>query len=115
MIAMIEAEFLSYGGGLVGFSVSGHAGAGAFGRDIVCAAVSSAVMLTANTITDYLFCKADVKDQNGKIMLVLKDPDSAMAIAAKQVIASFHNHMHLLAKDSKGKINVSIREMRPRK
>ena len=112
---MIEAEFLSYGGGLVGFSVSGHAGAGAFGRDIVCAAVSSAVMLTANTITDYLFCKADVKDQNGKIMLVLKDPDSAMAIAAKQVIASFHNHMHLLAKDSKGKINVSIREMRPRK
>ena len=99
----------------MGFSVSGHAGAGAFGRDIVCAAVSSAVMLTANTITDYLFCKADVKDQNGKIMLVLKDPDSAMAIAAKQVIASFHNHMHLLAKDSKGKINVSIREMRPRK
>ena len=112
---MIEAEFLSYGGGLVGFSVSGHAGAGAFGHDIVCAAVSSAVMFTANTITDYLFCKADVKDQNGRIMLVLKDPDSAMAIAAKQVIASFHNHMHLLAKDSKGKINVSIREMRPRK
>ena len=112
---MIEAEFLSYGGGLVGFSVSGHADAGVFGRDIVCSAVSSAVMLTANTITDYLFCKADVKDQGNKIMLVLKDPDSAMAIAAKQVIASFHNHMHLLAKDSKGKINVSIREMRSRK
>ena len=56
-----------------------------------------------------------VKDQGNKIMLVLKDPDSAMAIAAKQVIASFHNHMHLLAKESKGKINVSIREMRSRR
>ena len=112
---MISAEFLSYGGSLVGFSVSGHADAGAFGRDIVCAAVSSAVMLTANTITDYLFCKADVKDQGNRIMLVLKDPDSAMAIAAKQMIASFHNHLHILAKDSKGKINVSVREMRSRR
>ena len=112
---MIEAEFLSYGGGLVGFSVSGHADSGLFGRDIVCAAVSSATMLTANTITDYLYCKADVKDQGNRIMLVLKDPDSAMSIAGKQVIASFHNHLHLLAKDSKGKINVSIREMRTRR
>lgn len=99
----------------MGFSVSGHADAGVFGRDIVCAAVSSAVMLTANTITDYLFCKADVKDQGNRIMLVLKDPDSAMAIAAKQMIASFHNHLHILAEDSKGKINVSVREMRSRR
>ena len=99
----------------MGFSVSGHADAGVFGRDIVCAAVSSAVMLTANTITDYLYCKADVKDQGNRILLVIKDPDSAMSIAAKQVIASFHNHLHELAKESKGKIKVSVREMRSRK
>ena len=72
-------------------------------------------MLTANTITDYLYAKADVKDQGNRIMLVLKDPDSAMSIAAKQVIASFHNHLYLLAKDSKGKINVSVKEMKSRR
>ena len=112
---MIEAEFLNYNGALVGFSVSGHADAGVFGRDIVCAAVSSAVMLTANIITDFLYCKADVKDQGNRIMLVLKDPDSAMSIAAKQVVASFFNHMDLLSKDNKGKIRVTIKEVSPRK
>ena len=112
---MIEAEFLTYNGGFVGFSVSGHAGAGVFGKDVVCAAVSSAVMLTANTITDYLYCKADVKDQGNKVLLVLKDPDSAMSIAAKQVVASFHDHIDLLARDNKGKIKVSVREVRSRK
>lgn len=112
---MIEAEFLNYNGALVGFSVSGHADSGVFGRDIVCASVSSAVMLTANTITDYLYCKADVKDQGNRIMLVLKDPDSAMSIAAKQVVASLYNHMDILAKDSKGKIKVTVREVSARK
>ena len=112
---MIESEFLRYDGSFVGFSVSGHAGAGPFGKDMICAAVSSAVMLTANTITDYLYCKADVKDSGNKIMLVIKDPDSAMSIAAKQVVASFHRHMELLAENSKGKINVTVKEVNTRK
>lgn len=112
---MIEAEFLSYSGSLVGFSVSGHADAGVFGRDIVCAAVSSAVMLTANTITDYLYCPADVKDQGNRIMLVLKDPNSAMSIAAKQVVSAFHNHIHQLSDQYKGKIKISVNEVSPKK
>ncbi len=112
---MIDAEFLRYDGSFVGFSVSGHAGSGPFGKDIMCAAVSSAVMLTANTITDFLYCKADVKDTGNRIMLVIKDPDSAMSIAAKQAVASFHNHMELLAQDSKGKINVTVKEVNSRK
>ncbi len=111
---MIEAEFLRYQGGLVGFSVSGHAGAGPFGKDIVCAAVSSALMLTANTITDFLYAPADIKEKGNKIMLVLKDPDSAMAIAAKQIIASFHNHLTLLSEDYKGKIRITVRDMKGR-
>ena len=111
---MIEAEFLRYDGSLVGFSVSGHAGAGAFGRDIVCAAVSSATMLTANTITDFLFAQADVKDKGNKILLVLRDPGSAMSIAAKQTIASFCKHLESLAEDYKGKIRITIRDMKGR-
>lgn len=102
---------MRFNGRLVGFSVSGHAGAGPFGRDIVCAAVSSAVMLTANTITEYLYCKADVKDTGNKIMFVLKDPGSTLAMSAIQVIESFKNHLDTLSEDSKGKIKVNVREM----
>ena len=112
---MIEAEFLRYDGALVGFSVSGHAGAGRFGHDIVCAAVSSAVELTANTITDFLFCKADVKATDNRVMFVLKDPGSAMSISGKQVIASFHNHMRVIAESASGKIRITVKEVKPRK
>ena len=111
---MIKAEFLRYGGALVGFSVSGHAGAGEYGHDIVCSAVSSAVMLTANTITDFLFAGADVKMGNNKVLLVLTDPDSAMSIAAKQVIASFHKHLSILSDDAKGTIQITVKEVKAR-
>lgn len=112
---MVEAEFLNYTGSLVGYSVSGHADSGPFGHDIVCAAVSSAVMMATNTITDYLFCKADVKVTENKVMLVLKDPDSAMAISGKQMVASFYNHMKLMEKDSKGKIHISVKDVTARR
>ena len=112
---MIKAEFLRYSGALVGFSVSGHAGAGEYGHDIVCSAVTSAVMLTANTITDFLYADADVKDNGNQILLVLKNPDSAMSMAAKQVIASFHKHLEIIAEDAKGTIQITIKEVKARK
>ncbi len=112
---MIKAEFLKYDNALIGFSVSGHAGAGEYGHDIVCSAVTSAVMLTANTITDFLYAGADVQVKNNKVLLVLKDPDSAMSIAAKQVIASFHKHLGIIAEDATGKIQITVKEVKARK
>lgn len=111
---MIEAEFLRHQGSLVGFQVSGHANSGPFGKDIVCAAVSSATFLTVNTITDYLYAPADAKDKGNRILLVLRDPDSAMCIAAKQVITAFHDHLKTLSEDYKGKINITVRDMKGR-
>lgn len=37
---------------LVGFRITGHAGYADYGEDVCCASVSSAVMLTANTVTE---------------------------------------------------------------
>lgn len=52
---MIRADFLAETGGLLaGFSVLGHAGLAEAGEDVLCAAVSSAVYLTVNTVTDVL-------------------------------------------------------------
>ena len=112
---MIESEFLKYDNSLIGLSVSGHAGAGSFGHDIICAGVSSAVELTSNTITDFLFCKADVKETGNRVMLVLKDPDSAMSISGKQMIASLYHHMRTIEQDCKGKVRVTVKEVSPRK
>lgn len=58
---MITADFFRDGGRLIGFSVRGHAGFAPEGEDIVCAAVSSAVELTANGITEILGADACVQ------------------------------------------------------
>lgn len=51
---MVKAGFLrSQGGALLGFRLCGHAG-GEAGTDIVCAAVSSAAYLVANTVTEVM-------------------------------------------------------------
>lgn len=112
---MIKAEFLRYGGGYVGFSISGHAGAGEYGHDIVCSAVTSAVMLTVNTITDYLFSEAEAKVGQNKVLFVLKNPEAATSIAARQVIASFKAHLTEIAEDKKGTIQITEKEAKARK
>ena len=59
-------------GELVGFSVSGHAGYADAGEDIVCAAVSSAVQLTANGITEILGLSASVEAEGDTVSLRLQ-------------------------------------------
>ena len=57
---MISVEFFTTESGeLIGFQIRGHAG-GIQGQDIVCAAVSSAAYMTANTITEILHVDASV-------------------------------------------------------
>ena len=57
---MIVAEFFRKNGEITGFKVSGHAGYDMFGKDIVCAGVSSAVMMTANLVTEIFGFEAEV-------------------------------------------------------
>lgn len=56
---MIRAEFYEKQGLLTGFKFSGHSGHAEAGKDVVCAAVSSAVQLTAN-ILDELGMKPEI-------------------------------------------------------
>ena len=50
---MIKAVFAVKGEKFIGFTVKGHSGYAKSGNDIICAGVSSALMLTVNTITDF--------------------------------------------------------------
>jgi len=66
---MIIAEFLTRNGEVTGFKVSGHADYDDLGKDIVCASVSSAVMMTANLITEIFGFNAEVSDVNNVVAL----------------------------------------------
>lgn len=62
---MIQVEFSVHDQAPVGFCINGHAGAGSAGRDIVCAAVSSAAYMAANTLTDVVGAQPDIALADG--------------------------------------------------
>ena len=92
---MIRAEFFSRHGGLVGFCISGHAGSGETGHDIVCAAVSSAAYLTANTITDVIGANAAVCIKGGRMSLQISEHD---IVPCRDLLKGFQIHMVSLSK-----------------
>ena len=101
---MIRAEFFSKAGRLTGFSVSGHAGYADAGEDIVCAAVSSAVQLTANGITEVLGVKARVTAENDTVSLKMDSlpREDAETLFRYVIHGSFAvNRAHNFVKDEK--------------
>lgn len=80
-----------------GFSVKGHCTADAndeLGR-IVCASVSSAAYLVANTITEVIKDEADisVNEKTGEMLLSVSDPSNE----TKVVIRGFKFHIEQLS------------------
>lgn len=90
-----------------GFEVSGHAGYGEAGNDIVCSAVSSAVMLVCNTVTDFFGADADVTVEENRIILRLNSSDKP----SEKLFESFHVHMENIA-EAYRRVKVEIREAR---
>lgn len=98
------------GGSLCGFEVSGHAGYGEEGNDIVCSAVSSAVMLVCNTITDFFHADADVSVGENDIVLRLNNSD----VSSERLLESFLVHAQGISEDYPG-VRVEIRDIGSRK
>ena len=91
---MIEINFFTLAkGALVGFRLSGHSGYAQSGNDIVCAAVSSAGFMTANTITDVIKVSAETEVEDGNLMLRVFSKD---AVACRDILQGFKLHMLLL-------------------
>ncbi len=84
---MIQALFFRKEGELAGFSVSGHAGFANSGKDIVCAAVTSAVELTANGITEIAHEKAAVTVGDNEVRLTVEKitPQSTLLLQAMRL------------------------------
>ena len=74
---MITASFFKENGKFKKFSISGHSGYASHGSDIVCAAVSSMVMLTVNNITNSFSLPADVsvEEESATVVCMLNSED----------------------------------------
>lgn len=105
---MINASFFKDSSGLSGFDINGHSGFGDNGNDIVCAAVSSAVQMAANTITECIGENADVCVSDNLISLRLKDNPS---ILSRTVLDGLKLHLNLISQDYEGSINISVAEV----
>ncbi len=77
---MIKARFFRRGEELIGFSVSGHAGYADSGSDIVCAAVTTAVNMTANGITEIAQIRAAVNVSENEVQLKVEETTSESAL-----------------------------------
>lgn len=102
---MIKAVFYRKNGSFSGFEISGHAGYGRRGRDICCAAVSSAGELVCNTVTDF-FHDASAKARAGDNSLVLTTDGRDKRTEA--VIYSFFTHMGFIAEEFPEGVSISV-------
>ncbi len=73
---MITAEFfVSSDGAVSGFHISGHAGMAEYGEDVLCAFVSSAAYMAANTITDVIRADAQAEACDGHMKVTAAEKD----------------------------------------
>ncbi|MCQ2462010.1 MAG: ribosomal-processing cysteine protease Prp [Clostridia bacterium] len=72
---MTKVRFFSEKGLLTGFEISGHSGYADEGSDIICAGISSAAYMTANTVTEIYRVDADAKVSDGYMCFTCKKTD----------------------------------------
>lgn len=97
---MVRATFFE--GSLKGFEIKGHANAGTYGSDIVCAAVSSAALMAANTVSEILSIDADAQMDEGYLRFTFSSDNAC----AKAIIDGLKLHLTELQKEYPNKIKV---------
>ena len=106
---MIAIALFSSGERLTGFHVTGHSGYAEAGSDIVCAAVSSAAYMTANTVTDILKLSPQLEVQDGEMKLLLKTISDADKAA--DILNGFRLHIEGLREQYPDNLKVTITEV----
>lgn len=105
---MISVCFYCSNGVKTAFKVSGHSGFANSGKDIVCAAVTSAVQLTCNALTEVLKAEARVAVKENEISLSLPQNPSAECY---DFIEALFLHLKLLSEDYEKNIKVIVTEV----
>ncbi len=88
---MINAEFfITRDGELRGFHISGHAMYAEAGQDVICAFVSSAAYMAANTITDIIHADATAEADDGDMYVMVAKKDVSLC---KDILAGLKLHL----------------------
>ncbi len=99
---MIRVKFLIGNNRLTGFEIKGHAMFAESGKDVVCAAVSSAAYMAANTVTDIIGANAKAQATDGEMLLEVNEQcDKCLA-----VLKGFELHVTELSKQYPQNIKV---------
>ncbi len=102
---MITALFKASGDdSYKGFSVSGHSGYSEAGSDIVCAAVSSAVMLTVNIIIDGFNVDGSTEVIDDTVKFTVNKPSEN----ANRLIGSLREHLEALSEEYPENVAVAV-------
>lgn len=105
---MITASFRRTAkGSYKSFRISGHSGYADPGEDIVCASVSSAVMLTINTASEYFSIPLNLKVKDGDITCGIKE----VSQNSDRLVESLRIHLDELAGNFPENMKVNITEV----
>ncbi len=104
---MIKVEFFKSENLLTGFTAKGHSMSAPHGQDLICAFVSSACLMTANTVTEILNLSADANADDGYLNLKIKDNP----VSAQDILKGLLLHLSELQNDYPENINVKISEV----
>ena len=106
---MIEVTFTSEGSRITGFTVKGHSGLAPQGEDILCAAVSSAAYLVANTATEVLhLCPLSLRVGEGEMFFRVEEKDEA---ACRPLLLGLKLHLTALEEQYPGHMKVGYLEV----
>ena len=103
---MVKVTFYNSEQGFTRVVVSGHAAFAPGGEDIVCSGVSSAVMLTANAITEILGEPADIQVLENEVGIRLPAHSTASALAFMQAL-----HLHLVLLQQQYPKHITVTEV----
>ena len=102
---MTKAKFLYENGAVCGFEIEGHSTKDAPDDDgrALCAAVSSAAYMAANTITEIIGDKAVIEVEDGKIFLEAENPSDK----TRAVLGGLKLHLSELSKQYGKRLSVN--------
>lgn len=104
---MIRIEFFKRDDLFTGFECKGHTGIADSGEDVVCAFISSACYLTANTVTEVMKLDADAAQADGYMRLNIK----SLPTKAQDILNGLVLHLTELEKDYPDNIKVKFTEV----
>lgn len=105
---MIVATFKTKNSVLNSVSITGHAEFADYGSDIVCAAVTSALQLCANGITQVLGVKAEVLVEENLVDLILPNRAPKKSVDFLEALLL---HLQTLQEDYPNNITVQLSEV----